>query len=212
MYIPEHFAEPRIEVLHELIRLHPLAALVATVEGDLCVSHLPMVLQPRGEFGTLVGHVARANPIWQQLGAGNAVAIFQGPQSYVTPNWYASKQAHGKVVPTWNYAVVHAHGRPRAMHDREWLLAQVSQMTARQEAGQRSPWQVSDAPADFTERLLGGIVGIEMPVEVLRGSWKVSQNRPLADRLGVAAGLQSSEDSQAHAMARLVRERGDGLS
>ena len=204
MYVPDHFAEPRPEVLHELIRQYPLACLVVSTGGDLAVSHQPMVLRPGGELGMLVGHVARANPIWQQLGAVNAVAIFQGPQAYVTPNWYASKAAHGKVVPTWNYAVVHAHGQPRAVQDRDWLLAQVSEMTARHEAVQPRPWEVSDAPPDFTGRLLDSIVGIEMPIDVLRGKWKVSQNRPLADKLGVAAGLQSAGED---AMAELVRQR-----
>ena len=207
MYIPDHFEEQRVDVLQDLMRLHPLASFVATAKGELAVSHIPLVLQLRGQFGMLVGHVARANPIWQQLGAVNAVAIFQGPQSYISPSWYPSKHGNGKAVPTWNYVEVHAHGRPRAVHDREWLLAQVSQMTAQHEAKQALPWKVSDAPAEFTERLLAAIVGIEMPIEVLRGSWKVSQNRPLADRLGVAAGLESREGSQARAMAQLVMQR-----
>jgi transcriptional regulator len=207
VYIPDHFAQPRLEVVHELIRQHPLAALVVAVDGELHVAHLPMVFQQRGEHGTLLGHVARANPIWQQLGELNAVAIFNGPQAYISPNWYASKHAHGKVVPTWNYAVVHAHGRPRAVQDRDWLLAQVSQMTAQQEAGQPAPWQVSDAPAEFTERLLANIVGIELPIEILRGSWKLSQNRSMADQLGVVAGLRSGEDAQAGAVAELMKQR-----
>ena len=207
MYIPTHCEEHRVDVLHDLIRLHPLASLVVAVGGDLSVAHIPMVLQQRGQFGTLVGHVARANSIWRQLAAVNAVAIFQGPQAYITPNWYASKQLHGKVVPTWNYAVVHAHGRPRAVHEPAWLLSQVSQMTVQQEAGQSPSWKVSDAPADYIERLLSAIVGIEMPIEVLRGSWKVGQKYSPADRRGVVAGLQGTEDSQARAMAELVQQR-----
>lgn len=211
MYVPDHFAEPRIEVLHELIRQYPLACLVLSVDGELSVSHQPLMLRPGGEFGMLVGHVARANPIWQQLGSVNAVAVFQGPQAYISPNWYASKPAHGKVVPTWNYAVVHAHGRPRAVEDRDWLLAQVSEMTGQQEAAQPTPWKVADAPPDFTERLLASIVGIEMPIEVLRGKWKVSQNRPLADQVGMVAGLESVQaDSPVQAMAELVRQRSQG--
>lgn len=212
MYTANHFEEQRLDVLQDLIRLHPLATFVTPTPGELCVSHIPMVIEPRGRLGTLVGHVARANPLWQQLATGNAVAIFQGPQSYISPSWYPSKPAHGKVVPTWNYVAVHAHGPARAVEDREWLLTQVSRMTAQHESKQALPWKVSDAPAEYTERLLGAIVGIEMTIEQLRGSWKVSQNRPLADRLGVAAGLEARADSQAHAMARLVMQRAGPLS
>jgi transcriptional regulator len=207
MYIPDHFEEQRLDVLHELIRLHPLATLVVAAQGELIVNHIPMLIQPHGQFGTLLGHVARANPVWERLDAASAVVVFQGPQSYISPSWYPSKHANGKAVPTWNYVAVHAHGRPRAVQDRHWLLAQVSQMTAHHEAKQALPWKVSDAPPDFTERLLERIVGIEMPIQLLRGSWKLSQNRPLADRLGVAAGLESRADSQAHAMAEMVMQR-----
>lgn len=208
MYIPTHFEEQRVEVLQDLVRLHPLATLVVAAAGELCVSHIPMVLEQRGQLGTLVGHVARANPLWQQLGEVSAVAIFQGPHAYVSPSWYPSKHAHGKAVPTWNYVTVHAHGKPRAIDDRDWLLAQVSQMTAQLEAQQALPWKVSDAPADYIERLLASIVGIELPIVSLRGSWKASQNRSLADRLGVAAGLGSREDSQARALGEIVMRLG----
>jgi len=207
MYIPSHFEEQRVEVLQDLVRLHPLATFVVAVPGELCVSHIPMILEPRGQFGTLVGHVARANPLWQQLGQASAVAIFQGPQAYVSPSWYPSKHHHGRAVPTWNYVTVHAHGIARAVEDRDWLLAQVSQMTAQLEAQQALPWKVSDAPADYIDRLLASIVGIELPIATLRGSWKVSQNRSLADRLGVAAGLESREDSQARALGQMVMRR-----
>jgi transcriptional regulator len=207
VYIPSHFEEQRIEVLQELMRSHPLATLVVAVNGELSVSHVPLMLETRGQFGTLVGHVARANPLWQQLGEANAVAVFQGPQAYVSPSWYASKQSHGRVVPTWNYVTVHAHGKPRAIQDRDWLLTQISQMTTQLESQQALPWKVSDAPAEYIERMLAGIVGIELPIATLRGSWKVSQNRPIADRLGVAAGLDSREDSQSRALGEMVMRR-----
>ena len=207
MYIPSHFEEQRLEVLQNLVRSHPLATLVVAAHGELGVSHIPLMLEMRGQFGTLVGHVARANPIWQQLGEVSAVAIFQGPHAYVSPSWYPSKHAHGRAVPTWNYVAVHAHGTPQPIQDRDWLLNQVSRMTAHLEAQQALPWKVADAPADFIERLLANIVGIEMPIATLRGSWKVSQNRSLGDRLGVAAGLESREDSQARAMSEMVMQR-----
>jgi transcriptional regulator len=207
MYIPHHFEEQRVDVLQDLIRVHPLATLVTAAESELGVTHIPMMLEARGPFGTLVGHVARANPMWELLAEVRAVAVFQGPQAYVSPSWYPSKHSHGRAVPTWNYVIVHAHGTPRVVQDRAWLLAQVSQMTAQLEARQALPWKVSDAPAEYIERLLASIVGIEIPIATLRGSWKVSQNRSLADRLGVAAGLESREDSLARAMGQLIMQR-----
>ena len=203
MYMPTHFEETRPEVLHQLVAAHPLATWVVQSGAGLLVNHIPFLLDAeRGPHGTLVGHVARANPVWQQLAA--SVAVFQGPQAYVSPNWYPSKHAHGKAVPTWNYAVVHAHGTPRAIESRDALLEIVTRLTRAHEAGQASPWAVGDAPADFLEQMLKAIVGIEMPIERLVGKWKVSQNRSLPDRLGTAAGLRQQGDAQSLAMAELV--------
>jgi transcriptional regulator len=208
MYVPQHFEETDIPVLHGLIGAHPFATWVFNAGGELQVNHLPLLLDPaRGAFGTLCGHVARPNPAWQACAGSASVAIFQGPQAYITPSWYPSKQEHGKAVPTWNYAVVHAHGQPRVIEDRDWLLRHVSALTASQERGQALPWQVTDAPADYIERMLGGIVGIEIPITRLVGKWKVSQNRPEADRRGVIAGLNARAEPQAAAMAELVRQR-----
>jgi transcriptional regulator len=209
VYVAPHFEETRAELLHGLMRSHPLAAFVTLGASELVVSHLPLLFcAADGEFGTLRGHVARANPLWQQLGGPvDAVAIFQGPQAYVSPSWYPSKQAHGKVVPTWNYAVVHASGRARAIEDPAWLLKHLSELTDEQESRQASPWKVADAPQDFTAQLMQAIVGIEMPVASLRGAWKVSQNRPVADRQGVVAGLQSRHDEPSQQMAALVKQR-----
>jgi len=203
MYVPKHFEETDPAVLHRLIESQPLGAWVTTATGGLEVNHLPFLFDPqRGPHGTLLGHVARANPAWQALStAAECVVIFQGPQAYISPSWYPSKQAHGKVVPTWNYAVVHAHGVARAIEDPVWLLDLVGRLSERHEAGQRVPWKVSDAPRDYIDGLLNAIVGIEIPVSRLIGKWKVSQNRPAADRLGVAAGLRSQGNDP---MAQLV--------
>ena len=190
MYLPAHFEETRADVMHALLRAHPLATWVVQGADGLTVNHIPFLIDPvRGPHGTLVGHVARANPVWQQLGA--SVAVFQGPQAYVSPNWYPSKHAHGKAVPTWNYAVVHAHGTPRAIESRDALLEIVTRLTLAHEGHQAAPWAVSDAPADYIEQLLKAIVGIEIPIVRLTGKWKMSQNRSSADRRGVVAGLEA---------------------
>ena len=203
MYMPAHFEETRAEVLHTLVQNHPLATWVVHDDAGLVVNHIPFLLDAtRGPHGTLIGHVARANPVWQRLGP--SVAVFQGAQAYISPSWYPSKRAHGKVVPTWNYAVVHAHGLPRAVESRDELLAIVTRLTQVHEADSAVPWAVDDAPADFVEQLLKAIVGIEMPVERLVGKWKVSQNRGAPDRLGTVAGLQQRGDAQSLAMAALV--------
>ena len=206
MYCPEPFAEARLDVLHELIRAHPLGTLV-TVQGDaLEADHIPFVLDAdRGINGTLRGHVARANPVSRRL--GEVLVVFQGPQSYISPSWYPSKHQDGRVVPTWNYAVVHARGSARAIDDADWLLGLVTELTGVHEAAQATPWKVSDAPREYTERMLGQIVGIEIPIARLQGKWKVSQNRSPADRRGVVAGLQSASTERCAAMARLVGER-----
>ena len=206
-YLPKSFEETDPGTLHALVRAHPLATWVLPQAGEMQVNHIPLLLDAeRGEHGTLIGHVARANPVWQALAEAPSVAIFQGPQAYVSPSWYPSKHAHGKMVPTWNYAVVHAHGVARSFDDRVRLLALVTQLTAQHEATQAVPWQVSDAPADYIDSMLAAIVGIEIPVQRWIGKFKTSQNRGQADRLGVAAGLQQRGTQEAEAMAALVRK------
>ena len=209
MYVPTHFEETRADVLHALVRAHPLAALVTHTPDGLVANHIPFEIDADpAPFGTLRGHMARANPQWRTLGDSPALAIFQGPSAYVSPTWYATKRDTGRVVPTWNYAVVHAHGPVRVIHDRDWLREFVTRLTIRHEAGRHDPWQVSDAPADYIDTQLAAIVGIEMPIARLEGKWKVSQNRPAVDRAGVAEGLlQEGGDS---AVAELVRQAGGG--
>jgi len=210
MYLPKNFEETRIEVLHGLVRAHPLGALVTLGAGGLEANHIPFEIDSDpAPFGTLRGHVARANPVWRELSRGaDALAIFQGPASYVSPSWYPTKQEGGKVVPTWNYAVVHAYGPLRAVDDPAWLRAFVERLTSRHESGRTAPWHVTDAPADYVDKMVTAIVGIELPVTRLLGKWKTSQNRPARDRAGVVAGLEQDGGDAARAMAALVRETG----
>jgi transcriptional regulator len=206
MYVPKHYEESDISVLHALIRSQPLGTWVTFDDGELLANHIPFLVDSaRGKHGTLIGHVARANPVWQTFSKTvNSVVAFQGPQTYITPSWYPSKHAHGKAVPTWNYAVVHAYGMPRAIENRDWLFQHVNQLTDVHEADQAVPWKVADAPQEFTDKMLQAIVGIEIPIDRLAGKWKVSQNRSQPDRLGVVAGLSAREDAQSREMASLV--------
>jgi len=206
MYVPSHFAETRVEVLHQLIREHPFATLVTLGSHGLTANHLPLELDPDpAPFGTLLGHVARANPLWRDFAAEQgALAVFQGPQSYISPAWYATKRESGKVVPTWNYVVVHASGDLRVIDDPAWLRRFVERLTNRHEAGRPTPWHVSDAPGDFVAQLVRAIVGIEIPIARLTGKWKLSQNRPLGDRVGAAQGLNAMGRPDGVALAELM--------
>jgi transcriptional regulator len=209
MYIQKHFEETRIEEMHGLIDTYPLATLIVNVAGELVINHIPMLLDAGdGQRGTLRAHISKANPLFMHLQRGiDALAIFRGAQTYISPNWYPSKHADGKQVPTWNYVVVHAHGTPRLIDDSAWLLTHLHAMTNKQEASLPQPWKVSDAPQDFIARMMTAIVGIEMPIEKIEGKWKVSQNRTRADQFGVAAGLQNQADAQSQSMSELVMQR-----
>ena len=183
--------------LQALMAAHPLGTWMTTApDGALRADHVPFLFDAtRGEQGTLLAHVSRANPVWRDLAgaegaAGQSLVVFHGPQAYVSPSWYPGKQAHGKVVPTWNYAVVHVHGRARAVDDRAGLLALIERLTAEHERAMPVPWRLDDAPAGFIDQLLGAIVGIEIAIERIEGRFKMSQNRSEADRHGVAAGLR----------------------
>jgi len=208
MYLPSHFEECRPEVLQSLMRTHPLATLVTLTSTGLVANHIPLQLQPGAAgLGILRGHVARANPLWSDLVDGiEALAIFQGPDHYISPTWYPSKQEHGKVVPTWNYCTVHAYGALRVHQELGWIRTQVEALTAWQEASQPQPWSVADAPPEFVDSMLRQIVGIEIAITRLVGKWKVSQNQPASNRAGVAAALANGGDADAGAMAALIRE------
>jgi transcriptional regulator len=209
MYQPPHFREERLDVLHDLIRTHNFGAMVTIGEDGFVANHFPFVLDAsKGPFGTLRAHMAKANNQWRDLdGAHDALVIFRGAYTYITPAWYATKAETGKVVPTWNYALVHVHGRPRAIHDPEWLVRHVSELTDQHEADRAEPWTLQDAPADFVAGLLKGIVGIELEISRIEGKWKASQNRPEPDRAGVVQGLTQRGDERSLAMADLVATR-----
>jgi transcriptional regulator len=191
MYQPPAFREDRPEVLHALIRAHPLATLITSGPGGLQANFLPFTLADAGEKGTLRAHMARANPQAEDLRAcSDALVIFHGPEAYVSPSWYASKQEHGRVVPTWNYVAVQVRGTPRAIDDPAWIRAQIEALTSSQESRRAAPWQVSDAPEDFISGQIQAIMGIEIPILAIEGKWKMSQNRSVADRRGVRDGLR----------------------
>lgn len=208
MYVPAHFAEQRPEVLQQLMHEHPLGALVTLQPDGLNACHIPFEIAPasaEAPHGILRAHIARNNPLSRNASAElDALVIFQGPQAYITPSWYAEKQASGKVVPTYNYATVHAYGPLRIVDDAAWLQALLQRLTNRHEADRARPWRLGDAPPDYIEKMLAAIIGIEIPLSRVSGSWKTSQNRSAADRATIAAGLRATGDAGAVAMAGLV--------
>jgi transcriptional regulator len=207
MYRPPAFREDRRDVLHEAIRAHPLATLVTSGSSGLVANLIPFTLA-----GDIIGgdvlraHLARANSQLEDLREGTeALVIFQGPQAYITPSWYATKQEHGRVVPTWNYVVVQAWGKPKMLDDSAWLLDQVNELTDQQEQSRETPWSVVDAPESFIASQLKGIVGIEIPVDRIEGKWKASQNQPAANRATVVSGLKA--EASLTPMATIVAQR-----
>jgi transcriptional regulator len=206
MYLPAQFEEKRVEALHQLILSHSFGTLVTFGSDGINANHLPFEFDPAsGEFGTLCAHVARANPVWRDFSNDvEALVVFQGPSAYISPSWYPSKQENGKVVPTYNYMVVHAYGKMRVVDDPAWLKAALERLTAHHEAGRPQPWKIDDAPQDYIDKLLNAIVGIEIPIARLIGKSKISQNRSRADRDGVMFGLRDTENAEAQAMADAI--------
>ncbi len=207
MYIDPRHALDDPEALLALLGEFPLGAWVCQGRDGLVANHVPFLLdRSRGPHGTLMGHVSRANPVWRELdSAARSVVMFQGAQSYITPAWYPGKAQHGRVVPTWNYVVAHAHGVARAVHDRVWLLDILNRLTDVHEADQPAPWRVSDAPESFIDDFLGAIVGIELPIDRLEGKLKASQDEAVQDRVGTVCGLRAQQTAKGDAMAAWVR-------
>lgn len=214
MYLPELFRVEDVPQMHALMRARPFAALVSAGSSGLFASHLPTVLRDDGRYGLVECHLARANPHWRELaGGGQTLMIFQGAEGYITPNWYPSKAEGGKVVPTWNFAVVHAYGRPEVVTDADWLRRHVAELTAQQEKDEPRPWAVSDAPESFVSAMLRGIVGFRVSITRLEGKWKMSQNRTPQDCEGIVKGLAQRDRGDDREIAELVARHitpGDG--
>jgi len=205
MYQPSAFREERLEILHALIRAHPLATLITAGAGGLIANLVPFTLAETGDRGTLRAHIAKANDQVDPLkAAAETLVVFQGPEAYITPSWYASKQEHGRVVPTWNYVVVQIRGTPRVIDDPAWVREQIGELTSSREDRRSRPWKIADAPEPYIEAQLRAIIGVEIPILSIEGKWKVSQNRSAADRQGVRDGLQAEGLGE---MARLVAEK-----
>jgi len=206
MYRPPLFTEDRLDRLHAVMSSTGLATLVTLGAEGLEANHLPLVLDPAaGPHGTLYGHVARGNPLWRH--GGDVLALFQGPDAYVSPSWYPSKATTGKAVPTWNYVAVHAHGRLEVIEEPERLKSLLARLTTRHEAARPHPWAITDAPADYLAAQMAGIVGFALPIQRLEGKAKLSQNRTPEDRAGVIAGLRDSGEPAALAMAEAMTGR-----
>ncbi len=196
MYVPATFRESRLDAMHALMRAHPLGLLVTHGAAGLQASPVPFLLYAdEGAHGVLRAHVARANPHWQRLDdVAECLVVFQAADGYVTPSWYPSKAATHRVVPTWNYATVHAWGRPRSVSDDDWLRRQLEDLTAYHESRRPRPWSVADVPVDFLASQMKAVVGIEIPIARIEGKWKMSQNKEVADRAGVVDGMRMHDD------------------
>jgi transcriptional regulator len=211
MYQPPHFREDRLEVQHALIQAHPLGLLITGGSDGPTANLLPFHLEAaRAEKGVLQVHMAKANNQWRDIAAGAPVlVVFQGADSYITPSWYATKQETGKVVPTWNYAIVQVRGKAAIVDDPAWLRTQISALTGEHEGPRAAPWSVGDAPDAYIASQIKGIIGVEIEITAIDGKWKVSQNRPVQDIAQVAAGLGNAGETHANAdMAELVRRYG----
>jgi transcriptional regulator len=208
MYVPAHFDENRVPVLHEAIRRIGFGTLVTLGDGGIEASHVPMLIDAEPPpSGTITGHLARANPQWRSIKYDvEALAIFTGADSYVSPSWYATRQQTGKVVPTWNYIAIHARGRLRFFDNRESLRRVVTRLTDKYETPRTAPWRVTDAPADYIDAMLKAIVGFELTITQLEGKWKMSQNQPVENRAGVVQGLTQEGKTDVAALVAATME------
>ncbi|MEZ4631304.1 MAG: FMN-binding negative transcriptional regulator [Deinococcales bacterium] len=211
MYLPKHFEEKNFSEMLSLMKASPLTTLVIFSEGKLVANHIPMLWEA-GEadeegLGHLTAHIPRSNSLSKLVSEVEALAIFHGPDSYITPNWYPTKKAHGKVVPTWNYQVVHAHGVMRVIDDASWVHGQISRLTEQSEASRGKDWQVSDAPDDYVGNLLKALVGLELNIQNLIGKTKASQNQPVENQEGVVSGLSQSHLQKDLDMSAIVAKK-----
>ncbi len=207
MYVPSHFKQDDVKQLQQYIRDYAFGLLVIADEEGIEANHVPFYLsvEENGSLGTLQCHLARSNKVWQRIENSRFVlAVFKGPDAYVSPSWYPTKAETGRVVPTWNYLAVHVEGSAHVIQDPVWLKKHLCQLTNQHETGRAEPWAVDDAPDDYTEGLMRGIVGIEIKIETLTGKLKTSQNQPERNQAGVKAGLQNDSESNARAMADFI--------
>jgi transcriptional regulator len=212
MYLPKHFEERDPERLRSFIQRYPLGSLVTATELGLDANHIPFLFADTGSAaGTLHGHIARANPLWREgVRDATALVIFHGPDSFISPSWYPSKRENARVLPTWNYAVVHAHGVLRFVDAAAWVRSHVEALTREHEGKRDPPWAVTDAPDDFVEKMVAAVVGVEISITQIVGKWKVSQNRSSSDRVGVVEALEREAVPSGVAIAALIRETLDG--
>jgi len=208
MYQPKSFRQDNVDEMKAMMKAYPLATLVTTGQHGLEANHIPLILKEvaTGEH-VLWGHMAKANPLWQELDdSASVLAIFHGPNGYVSPNYYPTKQEHGKVVPTWNYVAVHVRGQLAFIHEDHWKLEMLNNLTAQHESQQKDPWSVNDAPKEFTQSLLGAIVGFEIRVTAIDGKWKAGQNQPHKNRKGTIDGLSVSPNQADIKMAEVMSD------
>lgn len=204
MFIPPYFSQNDPSALQQLMQDNPLATLVVQTDAGLSAHHLPLFVEVNDDQSlTLQGHVANANDVWKEDAGDSVLAIFQGAQSYISPNWYPSKKEHGKAVPTWNYIAVHAKGEICFIHDDDWKRQFLERLTNQQEASQSSPWSVSDAPEAYTQAMLKAIVGFEIKVGQLEGKWKLSQNQPPKNKQGIQQALEDAGQADASLLSGL---------
>lgn len=208
MYLPTHFAEERPEVIRAFMREQPLGLVIASGKAGLTADPIPFVFDERaGEHGTLLGHVARNNPLWQNHDDGQDVlVVFQGSSAYITPTWYETKRITHEVVPTYNYLMVQVRGSMNIHNDFKWVRRQAGLLTNEMESGRETPWKMGDAPQEYLTGMLSSIVGIEIPVRTMTGKWKLGQNRVEADRLGAIAGLRETDQPQAEVIANAMEQ------
>ncbi len=207
MYIPKNFEQHDVSKLKALIAEYPLATLITHSEQGLVANHIPFIFESCNGRNHLQGHIAKTNPLWKEVKDGSEIlAIFHGPDCYISPNYYPTKKEHGKAVPTWNYVVAHVKGYLSFIHDLEWNLNIINKLTEQQESNQKKPWSTNDAPKDYIEKMLSAIVGVDIHIHSITGKWKASQNQANINKQGIIDALSNSDQNEHHTMANLVKE------